>query len=330
MRNSVDVRRAAMCDTSRRQILVVDDEASIRESLEMLLTSAGYDVAIAKDGFDALLQIKRSLPDVIVSDLNMPQMSGFEFLSVVRRRFPQILVVAMSGAYGGDAVPDGIIADAFYAKGGSHVETLLSTVADLIQTSVARAHAHRTESAPVWIPRNGKDSDGVPYIVLTCTECLRSFPLNVTEEANPEVQETLCLFCPNKVRYIIDFSRSVVSPQKRLGDVLYADKSRARVSEDEWVELVRAVAGGDQRALHYLYGQMSRIVFTLVLRIIKNRETAEEVTVDVFYNVWRRASTYDPGNGSVAGWIMNQARCRAIDRLRFDQKIGRASCRERV
>src|SRR5579872_4518394 len=97
MRNSVDVRRAAMCDTSRRQILVVDDEASIRESLEMLLTSAGYDVAIAKDGFDALLQIKRSLPDVIVSDLNMPQMSGFEFLSVVRRRFPQIPVIAMSG-----------------------------------------------------------------------------------------------------------------------------------------------------------------------------------------------------------------------------------------
>ena len=203
-----------MSNPSKRQILVVDDEASMRESLAMLLTSVGHDVTTAKDGFDALLQIKRSLPDVIVSDLNMPQMSGFELLSVVRRRFPQIPVVAMSGAYSGDAVPGGVIADAFYAKGGSHVETLLSTVADLIQTSVARAHAHRTESAPVWIPRNGNDSNGVPYIVLTCTECLRSFPLNVTEEANPEVQETLCLFCPNKVRYIIDFSRSVASPAK--------------------------------------------------------------------------------------------------------------------
>jgi len=214
MRNSVDVRRAAMCDTSRRQILVVDDEASIRESLEMLLTSAGYDVAIAKDGFDALLQIKRSLPDVIVSDLNMPQMSGFEFLSVVRRRFPQIPVVAMSGAYGGDAVPGGIIADAFYPKGRSHPETLFRTVDDLIQSSATRALSHRTESAPVWIPRNGKDSNGVPYIVLTCTECLRSFPLNVSDEVNPEVQETHCLFCPNVVRYIIDFSRSVASPPK--------------------------------------------------------------------------------------------------------------------
>ena len=47
----------------------------------------------------------------------MPQMSGFEFLSVVRRRFPELLVVAMSGAYdSGDSVPGGVIADAFYAK----------------------------------------------------------------------------------------------------------------------------------------------------------------------------------------------------------------------
>jgi len=203
-----------MSDTSRRQILVVDDEPGIRESLALLLSLEGYEVATAKDGFDALLQIKRSLPDVIISDLNMPQMSGFEFLSVVRRRFPQIPVVAMSGAYGGDGVPGGIIADAFYAKGRSHPETLFRTVADLIQTSATRALSHRTESAPVWIPRNGKDSHGVPYIVLTCTECLRSFPLNVTEQINPEVQETHCLFCPNVVRYIIDFSYSVASPPK--------------------------------------------------------------------------------------------------------------------
>jgi RNA polymerase sigma-70 factor (ECF subfamily) len=56
-----------------------------------------------------------------------------------------------------------------------------------------------------------------------------------------------------------------------------------------------------------------------------NRETAEEVTVDVFYDVWRKASTYDPANGSVVGWIMNQARCRAIDRLRFDQRKKRVN-----
>jgi RNA polymerase sigma-70 factor (ECF subfamily) len=112
---------------------------------------------------------------------------------------------------------------------------------------------------------------------------------------------------------------------KTLGDILYADKSKVRVSEDEWLQLVRAVAGGDQGALHSLYEQTHRIVFTLIMRITVNRETAEEVTLDVFYDVWRKASTYDPANGSVVGWIMNQARSRAIDRLRFDQRKKRVN-----
>jgi len=56
------------------------------------------------------------------------------------------------------------------------------------------------------------------------------------------------------------------------------------------------------------------------VRITNNRETAEELTVDVFYDVWRRASAYDPAGGSVVGWIMNQARSRAIDRLRFENR----------
>ena len=204
-----------MPSCSRYQILMVDDDESVRNTIALLLTSAGYDVATANNGFEALLQIKRSVPDVIVSDLNMPQMSGFEFLSVARRRFPEIPVIAMSGAYQeGNTVPGGVIADGFYAKGRSHPEDLFSTVADLIRTSAAREAAHRKESAPVWIPRNGKDSRGVPYIVLTCTECLRSFPLNVTEEFTPEVRETPCLFCANTVRYIIDFSLSVISPRR--------------------------------------------------------------------------------------------------------------------
>jgi len=112
---------------------------------------------------------------------------------------------------------------------------------------------------------------------------------------------------------------------KTLGDILYADKVKFRVSEDEWRQLVRAVASGDQRALRSLYEQTNRIVFTLIVRITMNRETAEEVTLDVFYDVWRKASTYDAANGSVVGWLMNQARCRAIDRLRFDQRKKRVN-----
>jgi DNA-binding NarL/FixJ family response regulator len=113
---------------------------------------------------------------VIISDLNMPQMSGFELLSVVRRRFPQIPVVAISGAYDqGSDVPGGVIADAFYPKGQHHPKMLLETVTHLIRTSVERSNAHRRESAPVWIPRNGKDSHGKPFIVLTCAEAFVPF-----------------------------------------------------------------------------------------------------------------------------------------------------------
>ena len=198
----------------KHNILVVDDDESIRDVFSQVLRKEGYGVATAENGFDALLKLKHFLPEVIISDLNMPEMSGFEFLSVVRRRFPKISVIASSGAYGSSAVPTGVLADAFYAKGEDRLEMLLDNVATLIQTSSVQANAHQDKSAPVWIPRNGKDSNGIPYIVITCTECLRSFPLNVTREENPEVLETPCLFCSNKVRYIIDFSLSVASPKR--------------------------------------------------------------------------------------------------------------------
>lgn len=97
------------------------------------------------------------------------------------------------------------------------------------------------------------------------------------------------------------------------------------MSEQDWVGLVRSVASGDQRALQALFERTHRLVFTLAVRITSNRETAEEVTLDVFHDVWRRASTYDAANGSVVGWIMNQARSRAIDRLRFDQRQKRVN-----
>jgi CheY-like chemotaxis protein len=203
-----------MAQAFKTRVLVVDDESSVRETLAMILNGAGYDVSAARHGFDALLQIKRFGVDLVISDLNMPEMSGFELLSVVRRRFPDIMVIASSGAYeSGDHIPGGIIADAFYAKGRHHPEELLRMVAHLIETSTNRARVHRQQPAPVWIPRNGKDSNGIPFIVLTCTECLRSFPQSVLREDVQEIQEIPCLFCENPVRYVIDFSIAVASPK---------------------------------------------------------------------------------------------------------------------
>jgi RNA polymerase sigma-70 factor, ECF subfamily len=108
-----------------------------------------------------------------------------------------------------------------------------------------------------------------------------------------------------------------------LGDVLYA-KSKVPVPEQDWATLVQSIAAGDQLALHALYERAHRPVFTLIMRLTANRETAEELTVDVFYDVWRRASRYDAATGTVLGWIMNQARSRAIDRLRFESRKKRS------
>jgi CheY-like chemotaxis protein len=203
-----------MSERKEYRILVVDDELSIRSTVAFLLLSEGYSVDTAEDGFDALLRMKTTLPDLIISDLNMTHMSGFEFLSVVRRRFPQVLVLAMSGAYEtGECVPGGVIADAYYPKGTGTPNILTKIVAKLLLEFSAQSPQRERTSSHVWVPRNGLDSRGLPFIVLTCTDCLRSFPVNTTSEVTGDVLETRCIFCAETVRYIIDFSLSAASPR---------------------------------------------------------------------------------------------------------------------
>jgi len=200
-----------MPNSSKRQILVVDDDPYVRETLALLLISAGYDVSTAGDGFGALLQLRKMLPDVIVSDLDMPNMSGFELLSVVRRRFPRILTLAMSGGHPDDEVPPDVIADGFYAKVGQPTN-LFRSLKQLINSAPAPGSAHQRELAPAWVPRNGNDSHGMPYVMLTCTECLRVFPLTVVEENTGHVLEVPCLFCPTTSKYIIQPSTRGAHP----------------------------------------------------------------------------------------------------------------------
>jgi RNA polymerase sigma-70 factor (ECF subfamily) len=106
--------------------------------------------------------------------------------------------------------------------------------------------------------------------------------------------------------------------------VLYANANANPQPEKEWAELVQSIAAGDQLALHGLYERAHRMVFTLTLRITNNRQTAEELTMDVFHDVWQHAAKYEPSTGgTVLGWILNQARSRAIDRLRFEGRLKR-------
>ena len=83
------------------RILVVDDDPNVRTTSVAVLRNKGYEVRAAEDGFAALAELRRSVPDVIISDLGMPNMSGFELLSIVRRRFPHVPVIAISGKFEG-------------------------------------------------------------------------------------------------------------------------------------------------------------------------------------------------------------------------------------
>jgi CheY-like chemotaxis protein len=185
---------------TKKELLIVDDEPSIRESLSSALTEVGFSVRAADNGFSALIEIRREIPDTILSDLNMPGMSGFEFLAVVRRRYPAISVIAMSGAFSGDEVPSGVAADAFYQK-GSGVRSLLKIVEGLTPPKRLSARQPVT-SAPLWIQRNGNDADGQPYVSITCPECLRTFHQHVGGYLSL-IREARCTYCQNPIYYAI-------------------------------------------------------------------------------------------------------------------------------
>jgi RNA polymerase sigma-70 factor (ECF subfamily) len=80
--------------------------------------------------------------------------------------------------------------------------------------------------------------------------------------------------------------------------------------------LLEKVRGGDAAALEVLYGRYSAPVNSLVWKVLQNAEEAEDVTLDVFWQVWRQADRYDPSRGAPPAWIFTVARSRAIDRLR--------------
>jgi CheY-like chemotaxis protein len=186
----------------KSNILIVDDNASVRETMALVMASQRYEVATAKDGLDALFQLKVHIPDLLLCDLEMPRMSGYELLSVVRRRFPAMGVIAMSGSYESELVPAGVLADAFYAKGRNETAKLLQMVADLLHTSAARGYSHAQEAAPVWAPRISRDASGTFYVLLTCPDCLRSFSLEAMETTTT-ILDTTCVFCLGDIRYMI-------------------------------------------------------------------------------------------------------------------------------
>jgi CheY-like chemotaxis protein len=193
------------------RILVVDSDQAVLHTTAAVLTEAGYVVKTARDGFEALAALRGSVPEILITDLQMSGMSGFELLGVIRKRFPSIAVIAISREFTPVSLPEGLLADRFIGKGDAPPMELLELVRQLTSAAPFRSQPPKVEVAPVWVPRSGQ------YVVLTCPACLRSFsvPSNGIEVGKP-ASET-CVHCGAEVTYYLD--ASVVADRPSLRDI---------------------------------------------------------------------------------------------------------------
>jgi CheY-like chemotaxis protein len=182
----------------RYRILVVDDEPSVREMARRVLESEGYEVLTANDGLGGLNALSKSLPDLIISDLSMPRMSGFEFLAIVRKRFPHIATMATSGEYITGENPSRILADAFLQKGQYTVQELFQEIAELLAASPIRSEREKRDIAPLFVPR-----DGAGYLIIICPTCLRPNRMEAMS-LNGGIHQTMCQSCGTPVKFEID------------------------------------------------------------------------------------------------------------------------------
>jgi RNA polymerase sigma-70 factor, ECF subfamily len=96
---------------------------------------------------------------------------------------------------------------------------------------------------------------------------------------------------------------------------LQSRSANSRTHDDD-AALMRRIAGGDETALTAAYDRYARLVYSVALRVLGNVQLAEEVSQDIFYQLWRTAPAFNPSRGSLSGWLLVCARNRAISRLR--------------
>ncbi len=164
-----------------------------------MLSREGYEVIRVRDGFEALACLRLGEPNILISELAMPNMSGFELLAVVRKRFPAIGVIAVSDEFAPVVVPDGVLADRFLRKGKNLSFELLETVRELLSESPVRPQPARTEAAPAWLPRSASG-----YVVVTCPTCLRSFSVPARPAELGVLLKDICIHCSGDICYRID------------------------------------------------------------------------------------------------------------------------------
>jgi len=142
--------------------------------MSLWLNAIGYGVRSAEDGFSALDELQKEVPDILLADLNMPGMTGFELPMVVRIRFPSVKTIAMSGAYSGIETPSEVAADAFYPKGGDVASLLKMTEKLPLQDRIVASLP--AVPASVRAKPTGNESSRESNLGIKCTECNRTSP----------------------------------------------------------------------------------------------------------------------------------------------------------
>jgi RNA polymerase sigma-70 factor, ECF subfamily len=103
----------------------------------------------------------------------------------------------------------------------------------------------------------------------------------------------------------------------------------ARLQPDTWDAVMSQVAKRNEAALAQLYDGTSKIVYAMALRVVRDPSAAEDITIDVYLQVWRNAASYDPTRGEAVPWLATLTRSRAIDHLRA-RKARRAEFEDSV
>ena len=183
----------------RYRVLIVDDEDDVRATMQALLAEQGYEVLAATDGFEALALMRGALPDLIISDLKMPNMSGFELLGIVRKRFPSIAVVAMSAEFRPAGSEPELLVDRYINKGEAPPLEVVEIIRELLANSPIRSQPAKAELAAVWMPQSK-----TKYLVLTCPECLRSFSVRAHTGQTGRFPDEKCPHCDANVQYCVD------------------------------------------------------------------------------------------------------------------------------
>ena len=205
----------------RWRVLLVHGDQGFLDECSAELRKRGYEVLMAREGFEALCVLRGAVPEVLISELDLPRMSGFELLSVVRTRFPQIAVIATSGAYTAQSLPIETTADAFVAEGPNRIFELVEAVHTAISDSPGRGSKPKSHSAAAWIPRSPTG-----YIILTCPECLRSFSVVQPKGEMDTPGREICVSCGAKVRFSVSARAMVHRPGRTDSNITSRDRIR--------------------------------------------------------------------------------------------------------